>query len=120
MTSTYSEYKNIMQFFFCCCVQKSVKFVISKYEFLRHFSFMNDQIKLMYKIIKLSTRQLLYLQFGIYYMTHSNRSPASMRRFTLIFILADSAFRLIDAQINPNITLIMAQYSDQPGEKAFF
>lgn len=37
-----------------------------------------------------------------------------MRLLTLIFILADSAFRLIDAQTKPRITLIIAQYNDQP------
>lgn len=39
-----------------------------------------------------------------------------MRLLTLIFILADSALRLIDAQTKPRITLIMAQYNDQPAK----
>lgn len=55
-------------------------------------------------IIKLTDRN-----WNRIYMTQSNRSPASMRRFTLIFMLPDSAFILIAAQIKPSITPIAAQ-----------
>lgn len=47
-------------------------------------------------------------------MTQSNRSPASMRLFTLMFMLPDSAFILIAAQMKARITPITAQPSAFP------
>lgn len=44
-----------------------------------------------------------------FYMTQSNRSPASMRLFTFMFMLPDSAFILIAAQMKPRITAMTAQ-----------
>lgn len=53
-------------------------------------------------------------------MTQSNRSPASMRLFTLMFMLPDSAFILIAAQMKARITPITAQPSAFPKDFCFF